>query len=432
MSRNQRKLNEQYRKLTKSNQPTVETPEFPNYDEIPDHEFEPMDATDFGEGCFKNVVNFNDINYERVNTETSKPIGEPLFLNSQHSVVEFSMAIMGAARQKDLTDAAVNVFLDLFRIFLPNSNKVPSSYNKIKKIVTQNHSSPSRVKEVIKCCGVCCEKLCTCGKNETTMVVIYDLDVQFLRLFSKYKVKMQNYRAEMLAEETLMDIHQTEQYKEALRKYKNMIPLSYYSDGGRYAENGKFEGWPLIASILDLPPVLRGKFTNLIFMAYWYSPVKPNWEFIFKKMNIRPFFKFDNTNYRVTCFQVIADLPAKQHFLNMLNVNGYNSCSDCDIKGENINRTMTFPYAELIQRDPKNFLIKNKTVNGVKGLSVLKEYLEKFPQGAIIDVMHSVYKGPMEDDLKRLLNGFKFNDTGTRLIKINNDGKELLEKILSK
>uniref|UniRef100_A0A914PTM7 Uncharacterized protein n=1 Tax=Panagrolaimus davidi TaxID=227884 RepID=A0A914PTM7_9BILA len=272
MSRNQRVLNAQYKKLTKSHQSTVKGPDFRNFDDIQDHGFEPMDATDFSEGYFENVVNVNAIDYQRVNNGTFKPIGEPLFIDSQHSVVEFSMAIMGAARQKNLTDAAVNVILDLFRIYLPNSNKVPSSYNKIKKIVTENQLSPSPVKEVIKCCGVCCETLCTCGKNQTTMVVIYDLDAQLLRSFRKYKVIMDNYRAEMLAQETLMDIHQTEQYKLALQKYKNMIPISYYSDGGRYAENGKFEGWPLIASILDLPPILRGKFTNLIFMAYWYSP----------------------------------------------------------------------------------------------------------------------------------------------------------------
>uniref|UniRef100_A0AC35G9T6 Uncharacterized protein n=1 Tax=Panagrolaimus sp. PS1159 TaxID=55785 RepID=A0AC35G9T6_9BILA len=92
---------------------------------------------------------------------------------------------------------------------------------------------------------------------------------------------------------------------------------------------------------------------------------------------------------------------------------------------------MTFPHAELIPRDPKTFMVKNKTIQGVKGVSVLREYLESFPQGAVIDAMHSVYKGPMEDDLKRLFNGFKFNDTGTRLIKLDKLGKELLEKVLA-
>jgi hypothetical protein len=76
---------------------------------------------------FESIVNMENIivgqEEEYVNSD-----GEPLYDGCRHNVTEFAMAIMAVSRQKHVSDAVVNEFLHLFRIFLPESNKVPSSY----------------------------------------------------------------------------------------------------------------------------------------------------------------------------------------------------------------------------------------------------------------------------------------------------------------
>uniref|UniRef100_A0AC34G8W5 Uncharacterized protein n=1 Tax=Panagrolaimus sp. ES5 TaxID=591445 RepID=A0AC34G8W5_9BILA len=90
---------------------------------------------------------------------------------------------------------------------------------------------------------------------------------------------------------------------------------------------------------------------------------------------------------------------------------------------------MVFPHCETNLRDPATFIDCTK---GVKDVSVLYDKLENFPREVVIDPMHSVYRGPFEDDLKKLIKGFRVDPSERLLIKFSETAKEKIELLLSK
>uniref|UniRef100_A0A914PFW7 Transposase domain-containing protein n=1 Tax=Panagrolaimus davidi TaxID=227884 RepID=A0A914PFW7_9BILA len=405
----------------------------PQADEYPEVDNDSFGGEFVDDDEYDGIPYFDPVDVEPVTDvpmESKSVEDKPLYDNSQNTVIEFSMAIMIIARQKNLTDASVNLILDLFRMFLPSPNRVPSSFEKIKTIV-KTLAPFELVKESTLFCASCCQEICECNATQKSMLVIFDIKSQLEELFRMYFPVMMEYRNKMLSQNILTDIHQTDYYKEVLAKDQNIVPFSGYTDGGRYAKTGKFEGWPLIAFLLDLPLKIRHKFSNVLFLAYWYSPAKPNWEMIFKKIGSFFDFEFENQRYRIKLMQMIADIPARQHLLSMVNVPGYDVCFNCDIHGEIINRSMTYPYVATNPRRFETFLDYNSQKSGIKGKSQLIERLEKFPQGVVIDPMHSVYRGPLLDDLKRLLDGFRLDPNERLLIKISANGRTALDSLLS-
>lgn len=152
-------------------------------------------------------------------------------------------------------------------------------------------------------------------------------------LFLEYHDSIKRYVEEAVASTSFTDIHQSILYKNALADSPKMVPLSLTTDGGRYSKTGLYEGWPLTAVHLDLPLKLRHLYSNVIFLAYWYSRVKPNWEFIFKKIGNLKTITINGEKYKIKFLQFIADIPARQHLLSMVNVQGYDSCFNCIIHG---------------------------------------------------------------------------------------------------
>uniref|UniRef100_A0A914YN53 Uncharacterized protein n=1 Tax=Panagrolaimus superbus TaxID=310955 RepID=A0A914YN53_9BILA len=234
----------------------------------------------------------------------------------------------------------------------------------------------------------------------------------------------------MLAQTDYSDIHQTDDFRENVRKCQNLIALSMYTDGGRYSKTGGFEGWPIVAFFLDLPPILRDKYSNIIFMGFWYSKTKPNWNFVFDRIGSISQFNFDGKNYRIKFLQVIADIPAKQSLLSMINVQGYDCCLNCNIHGEHVpQHGVVFPHTVIEPRNVDTFLDKVAGVNDTSRLFLL---IDKFPQGFVIDPMHSVYRGPIQDDVKKLLSGFKLNANERLLIKFDKEDQQQLDILVSK
>jgi hypothetical protein len=56
---------------------------------------------------------------------------------------------------------------------------------------------------------------------------------------------MDEFRNKMLSEAIIMDIHQSQYYRELVQRFPTMFPLSLYTDGGRYTKTGAYEGWPI-------------------------------------------------------------------------------------------------------------------------------------------------------------------------------------------
>jgi hypothetical protein len=131
---------------------------------------------------FEHIIDTQDVEIEfDSHDEVERNVGEPLYLNSPHSVIEFSMAITALARDKNLTDSAVDGILNLFRVTLPESNKVPSSNQKVKAIVKENSKSDLTEKITVICSG-CLKECCTCGKLDKTIFIKFDIQYQIEEL----------------------------------------------------------------------------------------------------------------------------------------------------------------------------------------------------------------------------------------------------------
>ena len=85
------------------------------------------------------------------------------------------------------------------------------------------------------------------------------------------------------------------------------------------------------------------------------------------------------------------------------------------------------PHSDNYPRNIDSFINKDP---GINGESVLYNILEKFPGGVVIDAMHSVYRGPVQDDLKRLIKGFCPKPNESRRLKLSNNGLALLDSFL--
>uniref|UniRef100_A0A914YZQ4 Transposase n=1 Tax=Panagrolaimus superbus TaxID=310955 RepID=A0A914YZQ4_9BILA len=406
-----------------------ESHETPQHDYIPD--FDPYDDMEVDDDNYSNLYN-NDVDMEDVELdsegEESENIDEPLYENSPYSVTEFSVTLMAVFRDKHITDAASTEILNLFRVFLPASNKVPSTFVKLKTIIT-SLTEKSLITETCVFCSSCLKEICTCKALQKAVLLICNVMLQLESLFSRHKGTMEEFRIRQLAKNELSDIHQTVYYRSVVEKSPFVILLSIYTDGGRYTKSGSHEGWPLVAFALDLPLKLRHKYSNIIFFGYWYGKNKPDWNFVFKKLGRLSQFTYEGVTYRVKYLQAVADIPARQLWLSMVNVPGYNCCFNCNIHGEYKQRRVIYPYVETNPRDPNTFL--NKT-DGVNGISELYEMLESFPGGMAIDSMHTVYRGPVEVDFKTLLQGFRRDPNVRSLLKLSNNGKASLDILLTK
>uniref|UniRef100_A0AC35GP65 Transposase n=1 Tax=Panagrolaimus sp. PS1159 TaxID=55785 RepID=A0AC35GP65_9BILA len=355
---------------------------------------------------------------------------QALFEGSPRSITEFSMFLMAVARRKNLSDAAVIDLLKMHRLMLPVENAVPQTYETLKRLVTHESKSNLVVATTVFCSN-CLKEVCDCGHLEKAMHLKYDLYPQLEELYSKHGAVMFEYRKHMLSKIDHRDIHQGDCYREAVSKNPNMIPIGIYTDGARYTKSGGYEAWPLLGFALDLPLKLRHKYSNILYLSLWYGKTKPNWKFIFDKMKpLRPFV-YEGQAYRIKIFQAVADIPARQSWLSMTNVPGYDTCYICDIHGEHVSelKKIIFPYIETHPRSRDTFI---NHFAGVKGDSELRNMLEKFPQSVVIDVMHSVYRGPVEDDIKMLLKGLRRDQNQWSLIKLSSNGFIKLDTFLTK
>lgn len=56
-----------------------------------------------------------------------------------------------------------------------------------------------------------------------------------------------------------------------------------FVDGGRTTKSKNFQIWPIVATVVELPPLLRNSYRNAIWLCIWYSTTsKPNWNLMVK------------------------------------------------------------------------------------------------------------------------------------------------------
>ena len=229
------------------------------------------------------------------------------------------------------------------------------------------------------------------------------------------------------------------------------ISLAMNSDGVRIVNSKNRSLWPVWFSILNLPPILRCKFANIVLAKLWFGRGKPNWKIFFDKvretLNQSVSMEF-NDALRTIKFDtkfLVADLPAKAAILNMQQYNAYFGCSICLIESKAIgngSRGLYYPnqrhklrtkarhenYLDFIQREGL------ETFRGVKGPSAVSHIIDNLPLTAPIDYMHQVLLGITRSLLFSIKNHTKKANlekinSATETIELTSDFKRSLRSI---
>ena len=93
-------------------------------------------------------------------------------------------------------------------------------------------------------------------------------------------------------------------------------------------------------ALVDLPPILRSKYENIVLCSVWYGSGDLPWDDIFKsyQQEISRKFTVNAEDYvfdaKFKTIALIVDLPGKSSVLKMKKFNGYYGCTLCEMRGQ--------------------------------------------------------------------------------------------------
>ena len=182
------------------------------------------------------------------------------------------------------------------------------------------------------------------------------------------------------------------------------------TDGVALFKSSNHSFWPILLMVTSLPPDIRMNADNIILAGVWQGPSKPPMDIILPPVldkidNLKnegmPVHTCDGMKIVRACLIVsVFDLPAKAMATNMVQYNGYSSCTYCLDEGEHISRRHVFPpdsehedrTASHLEECAVEAEANGNPVCGVKGRSVLSAHLD-ITKSVVIDYMHAVLEG---------------------------------------
>ncbi|CAM4821853.1 unnamed protein product [Rotaria magnacalcarata] len=226
------------------------------------------------------------------------------------------------------------------------------------------------------------------------------------------------------------------------------ITIILHADGAPAVNVNNKSLWPIQATIAEIPVPLRDWKSAVMVFGAWLASTKPPRDSLLiliiiqlqALVNSKILLKQKDgsrVSYNVRVQQAIFDLPARAHFLNAVQYNGYDGCGDCCIKGVAIGRQIYFPFSEKTE-EPKNhqFYLKNskhnahRSIQGIKGPTPLSSILQ-LPNQTPYDSMHLIYHGHVNALLKFWRNifasGYKHNRNSGKHV-ISDDDDEIEEE----
>ncbi|CAF1583807.1 unnamed protein product [Rotaria magnacalcarata] len=169
---------------------------------------------------------------------------------------------------------------------------------------------------------------------------------------------MENYNKFILNPDSITkyDIPFAKAYRNLLQQYptENLLTLLLHVDGIPLSKSSKLKLWICDASIVEIPPHLRVRRSNMFLISVYIGYTEPNVNIWVKT----PFtainelknkvFQVPNihASFKVKVYGCIGDSPALKLMCNMIGHNGYLPCYYCDIKGIHVKkaRKRQYPY----------------------------------------------------------------------------------------
>lgn len=309
----------------------------------------------------------------------------------------------------------------------PNASiKVPTTQYKIKKLL-----NPALTFEYHMHCSVCqvylsstkssveCEKCKKLLKTTNSNYFIYIPIKQQIEKFVKENFDQINaYRANIDADDTMTDIHDSSEYKRIRAKFDDVKILSFVvnTDGIAVHNSSCKSLWAIQLYQNYLHPSVRYLQRNILVAALFHGTKKPNMKDFFKPL-LKEFdsiyknggMKIEKNGIKNDYMPIIShlscDLPAKAEVLGTVNFNGSNACSFCFHTGSLIQSEKNSYVRYVYEGEPKlrthqsiieiyTKLKTNQPISGVKNVScMVAAHNFDLINGVCIDYMHSVLLG---------------------------------------
>ncbi|CAF0888461.1 unnamed protein product [Brachionus calyciflorus] len=302
------------------------------------------------------------------------------------------------------------VIYEFIQLILPNDSNIPSSYYRLKKNLVLNEvesinlckfcKSKIKLKENTKhkTVRVCSNELCHSKKDinlrSQNIIKIYNSNFlnQIYTILDNYYENILSYKSKMFMEKNWTDIMSGKSYVFE----ENTINLILFTDGVTYNKSGINSMWAILSAIVELPPVLRGSYENLIFHSSWTGsqPDFNLWLSDYSKQIeevLRLGFEWKNKKFKLKIHAFIADSPARSKCCNSIQFNGYFGCIKCMHPRTNNDYNLQVKKAEN----------ENIVFEGIKGFSYLSNWIS-IPEDILFDYMHLSLVGTF----KKIFNNF--------------------------
>lgn len=80
---------------------------------------------------------------------------------------------------------------------------------------------------------------------------------------------MQNYSSNLSSSSDINDVINAERYKTNINLNENNLTLNLFTDGAKVAKSTTAQIWPLMGTVLELPPLIRFSQNNVIWCLIW-------------------------------------------------------------------------------------------------------------------------------------------------------------------
>lgn len=287
-----------------------------------------------------------------------------------------------------------------FKIF---SKSAPPKYNFFCHNCHTSVQMESEVYETFietnKICKNCEAKHTFNRLNENNYFITFSLESQLREMILKNK-KDFIIDEEKLTENKMTDIQDGLLFKKKSNIERIEISLTLNTDGVQVFKSKSKSLWPVQVIVNNLNPIYRFKTSNIIVTALWFNTKHPPMKVLLKPLieeivNLREkglTIVVDNEVhvFNVSILCATLDAPAKSNVQNIIQFNGFSSCSYCEHPGTSINSMVRYPNIDLVKRrendsaikhmlqarEKNAYLVKTRsnkplaTVNGFKGMFV--------------------------------------------------------------
>ncbi|CAF0947297.1 unnamed protein product [Brachionus calyciflorus] len=293
----------------------------------------------------------------------------PIYFNSNFKRTEFVTLFESLVDKLAIPETRRDILYKFIQLILPQDSNIPKSYNLLKKSILV-----SKVETTILC-GLCQNKIITLEKNnkmvkkcENEFCSAHKKTEKTIKLcntdfVNQIKIILDNNYDQMVTYKNKLEhdlnLECDDIMSGSLYRFEtNTINLVLFADGVSYNKSGINSMWVILSQIVELPPILRSSFENILFHSSWTGS-QPDFNFWLEKYNkqiddvLINGFRWNGINFKLNILAFIADSPARSKACNSVQFNGYYGCLKCLHPGVNLNQ-IRYPNLSKIRLRTKN------------------------------------------------------------------------------